>query len=194
MAPEQPGPMLPLMCRSFRDEAGWPPASRQDPHLLPLATPSQRCLPHFRDERTEAWPREPFLSRPFLFEGRLGVHSISSDPAPSPRCVRWGNGPAWVPRCALRARSPHTWEHTRTRAGLHGKPALPPASRRRALAAGRVPPGHPAGPRPQMPSQACPGLPRRHFSPRLEAQCPSLRVCNGRVPGTACRSKETAGA
>lgn len=142
------------------DEAGWPPASRQDPHLLPLTTPpGQRCLPHFRDERTEAWLREPFLSRPFLLEGRLGVHSISSDPAPSPHCVPGGETVRLGSQGCAQGQEPGT--QARAHVGAHAHTRRPA---RKASPATRFPEEGagwrtraPRATRPLPPSDAFPG-------------------------------------
>lgn len=99
---------------------------------------------------------------------------------PVPAVFLVGKQFAWAPGCALRAQSlahryVHTQEHTHTHADLHRRPALPTASGRRGLAAGRAPPGPPGRSRPRMPSRApswaCPAA---ISSPGLEAHASPL--------------------
>ena len=148
----------------------------------------------------EARPREPFLLRPFLLEGRLGVHSISSDPAPSPRCVPGGEMVRLGSRVCAQGPEPstqvcaHTGTHAHTR-----RPAqkADPATRFREEGAGwrtRAP----RATQPLPPSHAFPGpvlgLPRRHFLSWAGGPMPVLRACKWPASGTACSCEETVGA
>lgn len=165
--------MAPRAARPHASLASPQPGMKQAGHLLPGKTPT--CclwpLPQANAVSLTSEMREPRPGREnhsyqglFCLKAGWGFTASHQTLPPVPAVFLVGKWSAWVPRCALRARSPaHRRVHMRTHAGLHGKPALPPASRRRALAAGRVPPGPPGRSRPQMPSQARPGLPRRHF-------------------------------